>query len=162
MNRLKFIIAFLSVLLLLTIDRLTKFLIIKSPDQGFFLIEKKYFTFGFKFLGNKNLAFSIPLPQIFIIVCVIIIVIYLIYLLYNYCLEKKYLDCLFLLMVICGALSNLFDRLYFGYVIDFINAYFGFFKFAVFNIADAMIVAGIACLIIKELFKKRSLKKAVV
>ena len=48
-----------------------------------------------------------------------------------------------LTLIIAGAVGNLFDRLVFGYVIDFIDLVF----WPVFNIADSAIVAG-ACLLI--------------
>jgi signal peptidase II len=52
------------------------------------------------------------------------------------------------LLVIMGGLSNLFDRIVYGYVIDMIN----FFSYSVFNIADVMILSGCLLIIIK-LFK---------
>ena len=52
-----------------------------------------------------------------------------------------------LLLIIFGGVSNLFDRIYFGYVIDWINI-----STSTFNIADIMIVLGIICLIFH--FKK--------
>ena len=52
-----------------------------------------------------------------------------------------------LLLIIFGGISNLFDRMYFGYVIDWINI-----SISTFNIADIMIVLGIVCLIFR--FKK--------
>jgi len=52
-----------------------------------------------------------------------------------------------LLLIIFGGISNLFDRIYFGYVIDWINI-----SISTFNIADIMIILGIICLIFR--FKK--------
>lgn len=149
----------LIALSLLIIDRLTKaFIIKKVPEQGLFFIEKDYFTFGIKFFANKNLAFSIPFPQTIIIVIVIIIILYLVSLLIKYHKDKKYIPGFLIMTIVLGAVSNLFDRLYYGYVIDFINVYFGFFKFAVFNIADAMIVLAALGLIIYEYKKQKNEK----
>ena len=47
-----------------------------------------------------------------------------------------------LLLIIFGGISNLFDRIYLGYVVDWINI-----SISTFNIADIMIVLGIICLI---------------
>ncbi|MCX5657166.1 MAG: signal peptidase II [Candidatus Omnitrophica bacterium] len=55
-----------------------------------------------------------------------------------------------LCLIISGALSNLFDRLVFGYVIDYLD----FRVWPVFNIADASITAGVA-LIVREIFVKK-------
>lgn len=45
-------------------------------------------------------------------------------------------------LVVAGGLSNLFDRLLYGHVIDFLE--FDFVRFAVFNVADVCIVLGCA------------------
>ena len=56
--------------------------------------------------------------------------------------------------VIGGSLSNLFDRIYYSAVPDFIDFHFGNFHWFIFNIADIFITLGIIGLIIAELFKK--------
>lgn len=53
---------------------------------------------------------------------------------------KKFLAYSF---IILGGASNIFDRLAYGYVID----YFNFFNYSFFNIADGMLIMGIAILI---------------
>ena len=50
-------------------------------------------------------------------------------------------------LIILGGLSNLFDRIYFGYVIDWIRVFF--LPISIFNIADLMIIGGIICLIFR-------------
>lgn len=46
-----------------------------------------------------------------------------------------------LCLIISGGVSNLLDRLFRGYVIDYINIE-EFFKFPIFNLADIYVVAG--------------------
>ena len=50
-------------------------------------------------------------------------------------------------IIILGAFSNLLDRLLFGYVIDYLNLHF----WPVFNLADVMVVVGVALYIVFEL-----------
>ena len=57
---------------------------------------------------------------------------------------------LFLLMILGGSLGNLFDRLYYQAVPDFIDIHYGNFHWFVFNVADIFITIGVACLIIVE------------
>ena len=57
-----------------------------------------------------------------------------------------------LTLIIVGAISNLIDRLRYGYVVDYIDVKF----FSVFNIADSMITIGIILIVIKELLFKKS------
>jgi signal peptidase II len=45
-------------------------------------------------------------------------------------------------LIVGGALGNLIDRLRFGYVVDFVDAYWGTHHWPAFNVADSAIVAG--------------------
>jgi signal peptidase II len=45
-------------------------------------------------------------------------------------------------LIVGGALGNLIDRVRFGYVVDFIDAYWGAHHWPAFNVADSAIVAG--------------------
>jgi len=53
-----------------------------------------------------------------------------------------------LALVLGGALGNLYDRLVYGYVIDFIDWYVGDYHWPAFNIADASIFLGAVLLIL--------------
>ena len=56
--------------------------------------------------------------------------------------------------VIGGAVGNVVDRLRFGAVVDFVDAYAWGWHWYVFNIADAGIVCGVAVLIADALFRR--------
>ena len=58
-----------------------------------------------------------------------------------------------LALVIGGAAGNLWDRLQYGYVIDFIDVYYDNWSWPVFNIADSAITVG-ALLLILDAFRK--------
>lgn len=51
-------------------------------------------------------------------------------------------------LVLGGALGNLVDRARLGYVIDFVQVYYGAWSFAVFNLADAAISLGVALMLL--------------
>jgi signal peptidase II len=57
-------------------------------------------------------------------------------------------------MIIGGALGNLYDRIYFNAVPDFIDFHIGQFHWFVFNVADIFITFGIIIMIIIEIFDK--------
>jgi len=57
-----------------------------------------------------------------------------------------------LALVLGGALGNVIDRIYLGYVIDFIAVDIFGWEFPAFNVADSAISVGAACLIIDALF----------
>ena len=61
------------------------------------------------------------------------------------------------MVIIGGALGNLFDRIYYYSVPDFIDFHLGDFHWFVFNVADIFITIGIICLIIVEMiFNKKN------
>jgi signal peptidase II len=53
-----------------------------------------------------------------------------------------------LALIIGGAIGNLIDRVYLGYVIDFIDVYYDKWHWPAFNVADSAISIGIVMLII--------------
>lgn len=63
-----------------------------------------------------------------------------------------------LALVLGGALGNLWDRLTLGYVVDFIDVYYGIKHWPAFNIADSAITIGAVMLIIDLLFMQRHSK----
>ena len=64
-------------------------------------------------------------------------------------------------MIIGGSLGNLFDRIYYYAVPDFIDLHLGNYHWFIFNIADIFITVGIIGLILTELLKKENISKNV-
>ena len=56
------------------------------------------------------------------------------------------------LMIFGGALGNLYDRIFFKAVPDFVDFHIGNFHWFIFNVADIFISLGIICLIFDEMF----------
>lgn len=59
-----------------------------------------------------------------------------------------------LLIIIGGALGNLFDRVFFSAVPDFIDFHIGEFHWFIFNVSDIFITLGVIAMIILELIDK--------
>jgi signal peptidase II len=59
-----------------------------------------------------------------------------------------------LCFVIGGGLGNLFDRITYGSVTDFLHVKMGFFQTGVFNFADVSIMIGMSIILIQFLFRK--------
>ena len=57
-----------------------------------------------------------------------------------------------MVFILGGALGNLYDRLAYGYVVDFIDWYYGSYHWPAFNLADSAITFG-AVLLIIDTFK---------
>ena len=60
-------------------------------------------------------------------------------------------------LIIGGSLGNLFDRIYYYAVPDFIDIHVGNFHWFIFNVADIFITVGIIGLIFTELLKKEKI-----
>ena len=73
--------------------------------------------------------------------------------------EKKILADLSLAMIISGGIGNMIDRLYLGYVVDFIDVS-PLFEFAVFNGADSFVCVGAALLVLATLLDLKDELKA--
>lgn len=60
--------------------------------------------------------------------------------------------------ILGGALGNVFDRMLHGYVIDFLDFYYGSYHWPAFNVADSVIFIG-AVLLIIDMFKNKEEKE---
>jgi signal peptidase II len=86
----------------------------------------------------------------FIVIAVIVIVVLLVWLRRLTAAEKA--TSLALALILGGAAGNLIDRLVYGYVIDFIDVYYGSWHWPAFNVADAAISVG-ALLLLLDAFR---------
>ena len=62
-------------------------------------------------------------------------------------------------LIIGGSLGNLFDRIYYYAVPDFIDLHLGNYHWFIFNVADIFITVGIIGLLAVELLKKEKISK---
>jgi signal peptidase II len=63
------------------------------------------------------------------------------------------------LIIIGGALGNLFDRIVYKSVPDFIDIHYNGFHWFIFNIADIFITIGVICLIYDEVFLQKKVNE---
>lgn len=135
---------FLLAIFFITLDR---FLKITSLQQ----INTELISDWLKFSLAKNyyIAFSIPLTGMLLNYTIFFIILALIF---SFLLNHKQLIDIKIafFFIILGASSNLFDRLKYGYVVDYLSVKW----FTVFNIADVMIVCAICYLLLLEFRKK--------
>ena len=61
-------------------------------------------------------------------------------------------------LILGGAIGNVIDRLWHGYVVDFLDFHWRAMHFPAFNVADAAISIGAVCLILDELLRVRRAK----
>ena len=63
------------------------------------------------------------------------------------------------ILIAGGASGNLFDRLYYKGVPDFIDLHFNNFHWFIFNVSDIFITIGVICLIYAEIFMEKKKDK---
>lgn len=138
-------------ILLIMFDQLTKLFITNYFEVGDSLTIINNFL-KFLYIKNTGAAFGVFMNNTLILI--IITIILLIYLTLE--LKKNINNnkiTISLSLIISGAFGNLIDRIFRGYVVDFISFTLFNREMAVFNIADIFITLGVVILLI-EIFKE--------
>lgn len=146
----KYIIIILFCLLLISIDFISKYLVINLISNKTIIIIKNFLKF--LYVKNTGAAFGIMSGNIIILVIVTLILLFYIIKEVKNNVDNKW-TLLSYLLILSGAIGNLIDRVFRGYVVDFISFTLFNKEMAVFNIADSYITIGVFLLIIL-LFKK--------
>ena len=143
------------VLLVVLCDILTKYLVINLLVPLERSVTVIPFVLDFTYVENRGAAFGMLSDHrwIFMLVSVVFIA------LLTYVLVKSRkehpLFTVSLSLVLGGGIGNMVDRIFLGYVVDFIEV--TFVDFAVFNIADSAITVGMICLVVYLVFFDKSL-----
>lgn len=148
-------------LVIIVIDQITKQWILNNyqlgdwtPITSFFNIVRAHNTgAAFSFLANHDGWQRWLFVGIGVIATVLIV-----WQLRKHPQDKLF--CLSLSSILGGAIGNVVDRLQHGYVVDFLDFYWGTSHFPAFNVADMGITMGAALLILDELLRMRRAKQA--
>ena len=151
----KFLLHSIFVLVLFSIDRFSKVYVIDLAEKT--EISEIYITsfLNSYLVWNTGIAFGLfSFSNEFtydlfttLIILVNLIIIYLATVTKDF---RRY----FFLLILGGSFGNLFDRLFYGSVPDFIDFHIGNFHWFIFNPADIFISLGVFCLILDEFFFK--------
>ncbi len=145
------------ILLVFLLDRISKIYVINLFEETQFNEIYLFEFINIYFVWNEGIAFgllnfnndlvynSITL----LIVSISLIIAYLVF-------KNKDYSAYFFSMILGGSLGNLFDRVKFAAVPDFIDFHIGNFHWFIFNVADIFITIGIFCLIYSEIFLKKN------
>ena len=137
------------------VDRLTKFLVVKYLvfNQATEILP----CFNLFFTLNSGAAFSFLSDasgwQSWLFIAVGVIVSLLIAFWQLHITNNRWLQ-IALALILGGTLGNLFDRIFFSYVIDFLDFYYSSSHFPAFNLADSAICIGTAMLVL-DMTRKR-------
>ena len=156
MNKLFFkktFIYFAIILFIFLADRISKLYILSVlEDLGFVDININSYI-NLILVWNTGIGFgllSFDQLEIYNLITILIafINLFIIYLI----IKSKDNTVYFFLIILGGSLGNLFDRIYYSAVPDFIDISYKGYHWFVFNVADVFISLGIICLIFAELF----------
>ncbi|CDD29897.1 lipoprotein signal peptidase [Clostridium sp. CAG:433] len=135
-------------LIVIIIDRILKVLV----TNNYALNVRNKIIDGFFYITNchnEGAAFSLFSGNVLFLIFITLIVLFLIYRTIN----KENVNKIGVLaygLLLGGILGNLYDRIFYGYVIDYLDFVIFKFNFAIFNLADAAIVIGAILLIVFE------------
>ena len=143
-------------------DRATKMYLINLQTAGTDIDFYIFPFLNFYLVWNTGIAFGLASLESNIFYHMLTIIITIINLaLIFFLLKAKGIYIYLLALIIGGSLGNLFDRIYYYAVPDFIDFHVGNFHWFIFIVADIFITVGIIGFIFKELLKKEKISTNV-
>ena len=146
-----FFVNLFTILIIFSLDRISKVYVISQSEKNLFndLYQSKFLNISL--IWNEGIAFGLLSFEknhfynilTFLILIVVILIFFMI-------LRSERLKKYSLLMIFGGAIGNLYDRIFFKAVPDFIDFHIGNFHWFVFNVADIFITLGIFFMILLE------------
>ncbi len=146
-------------ILIFVVDRFSKLYILNlaetndplnlfvTPFLNFYLIWNKGIAFGL-FSFDQNFIYNFITFLIIVITIIVFIM----------SIKSKDYKGYFFISIFSGSIGNLYDRLYYSAVPDFIDFHLNDFHWFIFNVADIFISLGVICLIFVEIFFKKENK----
>ena len=141
----------LAVFLIFLFDRLSKIYVVYLDNKynGLEILSSKFLNIHL--IWNEGIAFGLfsfdnNVFYNFLTIFIFIIVLIILFMIFKSEEKKKYA----LLMILGGALGNLYDHIYYRAVPDFIDFHFGEFHWFIFNFADVFITLGVFFMILME------------
>jgi signal peptidase II len=150
---------FFLVLVIVGLDRWTKWLIHSRLllNQTILIIDG---FFNITYVRNTGVAFgildpvSLPLKSALLALLSLAAIAGVILYSWRTPVSKTLLQ-VALNLILAGAVGNLYDRIKYGYVVDFIEVYFRGYRWPSFNLADSAITVGVGLLTV-ELFRRET------
>ena len=147
-------------ILIFSIDRFSKLYILNlteindnlnlfvTPFLNFYLIWNKGIAFGL-FSFDQKITYNLITSLILVITIIILIIV----------IKSKDYKGYFFMSIFSGSAANLYDRIYYSAVPDFIDFHLNDFHWFIFNVADIFISTGVICLIFVEIFFKKEINE---
>ena len=155
----KHLVDFSIIIFIFLTDRVSKLLIINSPEtyEQYGISVTSFLNFNL--IWNEGIAFGLfsfdeKLYYNFLTIFICLITVIIIWLMFRSSGFEK----LSYIMIIGGSFGNIFDRVFYSAVPDFIDIHINNFHWFIFNVADIFITLGIICLISIEIVGNKNFK----
>lgn len=147
----KMIIGIVIIIILIIIDQITKYIARHSLENNSVVIIKNFFNLTL--VKNTGGAWGFLAGKLWLFIITTLIALGgMFYFFKDFDLKTNTLFSIALCLLIAGAIGNFIDRLFIGYVTDFLDFKIFGYDFPVFNVADICITLGVITLLIKLLF----------
>lgn len=145
------------IVIIIALDQLTKYMIVKSLEIGDSLkvIKNLLYITSHR---NEGAAWGILQGKMWLFYIVTIVVLVILIMFFKNEGYGKPLIQFGLSLLIAGSIGNFIDRLFRSEVVDFIDTYIFGYNFPIFNVADAALTIGVIVLIIVILFEGKEEK----
>lgn len=142
---------FVAAIVVLALDQIVKYYFFAKPAlmSGFSFAKG---LIQFTDYHNLGITFSLPFPRLIIIGFTIVLCVLIVGGMTIFCLKRRWIEALALAILLGGALGNLIDRVWLGFVRDWLL----FFGTSAVNFADGAILVGGIWFLIRQGRKKAS------
>ena len=151
-------IDFSIIFFIFLLDRFSKYFIIKLSDPMDEMNIQINSFINFNLIWNKGIGFGLlSFDQDFLYNIITFIIILITIIILWYCQKISGLEKISYLVIVGGSSGNIFDRIYYSSVADFIDISINNFHWFIFNVADIFISIGVITLIMIEIFYKKKI-----
>ena len=148
------------ILIIFFFDRFTKLYLINLQASGTDIDFYIFSFLNFYLIWNTGIGFGLAAMETNMYYHILTAVIVLVNIgLIFFLIKSKGIYGYLIAIIIGGSTGNLFDRIYYHAVPDFIDLHLGNYHWFIFNVADIFITVGIIGLILVELLKKEKISK---
>ena len=156
LNLKKTVLTIFPILIIFFFDRISKNYVLKLAE-----IEGKVDMYLTEYLNlyliwNKGIAFGLlSFDENFLYTLISLIIAIVTAIILIIAMKENGIKRYSLIVVFSGSIGNLFDRVYYKAVPDFIDLHVNNFHWFIFNVADIFITIGVICLIYDEVFLQK-------
>ena len=155
----KHLVDFSIIIFIFLIDRVSKLLIINSPEtyEQYGISVTSFLNFNL--IWNEGIAFGLlSFSETYFYNLISTIIAIIIFILFMMIIRSKGLKKLLFISILGGAIGNFYDRMVYKAVPDFIDFHINDFHWFIFNIADIFISIGVFFMILYEIIDNNSEK----